>query len=407
MNGSAILSGSALQLTVDGVINQAGSAFLKTPMNVQTFTTDFTFQLTNGGADGFMFVLQNNSPTALGAYGANLGYGGIGKSVGIKFDLYDNGGEGGDSTGLYQNGQLPTLPATDLTPVAIDLHSGHLMKAHMTYDGATLVVNILDTLTQQLATQSYTVDIPTLLGSPNAYAGFTGGTGGQAVKQDILSWTYEPAVAIPAPNILTSNVSPMPATGVNSVTLTDAVAGAQIFYTTDGSIPTPAYSLYKSPIQIGRTTTINAIAVLNGVASPISTLTVTSSSSSVALTGMTLNGSSQISAINYNALFLFQDRTNQAGSAFNPTKVNVQSFIADFDFIFPQVDAYPTEADGLMFVIQNQGPNALGPYGADLGFTGIQKSVGIKLDIYNNDGEGSESTGLYLNGAQPTSRPST
>jgi hypothetical protein len=40
------------------------------------------------------------------------------------------------------------------------------------------------------ASQSYDVDIPTLVGGDYAYVGFTGGTGGLTVTQDVQSWRF-------------------------------------------------------------------------------------------------------------------------------------------------------------------------------------------------------------------------
>ena len=79
-------------------------------MNVQAFTTDFTFQLTDAVADGFTFILQNVGPAASGTGGSFLGFGGLGKSVAVKFDLYSNAGEGNNSTGLFTDGADATVP---------------------------------------------------------------------------------------------------------------------------------------------------------------------------------------------------------------------------------------------------------------------------------------------------------
>src|SRR5262249_58954743 len=104
---------------------------------------------------------------------------GIGKSVAVKFDLYNNQGEGVDSTGLYTNGAAPTnLGSIDLTPTGLNLHSGDVFQVNMTYDGATLSVTIKDTQTNTSATQNYTINIPTTVGGTTAFVGFTGGTGG-------------------------------------------------------------------------------------------------------------------------------------------------------------------------------------------------------------------------------------
>lgn len=53
-------------------------------------------------------------------------------------------------------------------------------------------------------------------------------------------------------------------TTAQSVTLAERTAGAPIYYTTDGSIPTTASARYTGPIPISTTTTINAIAEGNG-----------------------------------------------------------------------------------------------------------------------------------------------
>jgi hypothetical protein len=170
-------------------------------VDVSTFNTQFTFQLSAGSstADGFTFTIQGVGPTALGSRGGGLGYGpdhnggplGIAKSVAVKFDLYSNEGEGVDSTGLFSNGAAPTdIGSVDLTPTGIDLHSGHLFSVTMSYNGSTLAVTITDTQTGASATQSYTIDIPALVGGSSAYVGFTGGTGGLVATQDILSWTF-------------------------------------------------------------------------------------------------------------------------------------------------------------------------------------------------------------------------
>ena len=78
----------------------------------------------------------------------------------VKFDLYNNQGEGSDSTGLFLNGGAPTnVGSIDLSNSGINLHSGHVFNVLMTYDGATLKVTITDTTTNVSATQSYAVDI--------------------------------------------------------------------------------------------------------------------------------------------------------------------------------------------------------------------------------------------------------
>ena len=193
LNGAAALSGTRLRLT-NGGEGEVASAFFTSAVYIQNFTNDFTFQLTNATGDGFMFVFQNRGTSAMGQYGMDLGFGasakGIPRSVGIKFDLYNNAGEGDNSTGIFEDGRRPTTPAIDLTPSGVNLHSGDLFHAHMVYDGKTLTVTITDTKTGKTASQSYTVNLGQFLGGNTALVGFTGGTGSSSATQDILTWTY-------------------------------------------------------------------------------------------------------------------------------------------------------------------------------------------------------------------------
>jgi hypothetical protein len=188
LNGSAKMVGSAVQLT-DGRNNEAGSAFTKSRVDVRKFHSQFDFQLTAPNADGIAFVLQNVGANALGGTGGGLGYQGIASSVAIKFDLYNNAGEGINSTGLYTNGAAPQGGAVNLSGSGIDLHSGHVFRVNLGYDGTTLTVKITDTATNASATQTYAINIPGITGA-SAFAGFTGGTGGLTATQSILDWTF-------------------------------------------------------------------------------------------------------------------------------------------------------------------------------------------------------------------------
>jgi hypothetical protein len=211
------LPASVLELT-DGGFGEAGSAFLNNRVGVQNFNTTFTFQITPGTnpiADGMAFVIQGVGPTALGPPGGGLGYGldhpdpnfrGIGRSVAIKFDVFNNVGEGINSTGIFTNGRSPTVregglapgfpdATVDLTGTGIDLHSGDPFRVNLAYDGTTLTETITDTLTNAKFTTSYVVNIPGLVGSDVGYMGFTGGTGGLTAVQDVLSWTIQTTIS--------------------------------------------------------------------------------------------------------------------------------------------------------------------------------------------------------------------
>jgi hypothetical protein len=274
LNGSATnTDDSRLQLTT-GLTYQAGSVFYNTPTNIQSFTTDFAFQLSNAQADGFTFTIQNIAPTAIGGYGGSLGYGpnpyggttgGIANSVALKFDFFSNAGEGTDSTGIYTDGVTPTLPAVDMTSSGVLLTSGDSMAAHVTYDGTNLVLTLTDIVVNKVFTHTFPINIPATIGSNVAYVGFTGGTGGESSSQKILSWTFTSQSGS-----VTQTPTFSPAAGTymaaQQVTLSDATAGAIIYYTIDGSVPTTSSTVYSSPISVDSgSVTINALAQATGM----------------------------------------------------------------------------------------------------------------------------------------------
>ncbi len=176
-------------------MDQQGTVYTSQPVSVSGFSTQFQFQLVNPNADGITFTIQGDGPTTLApdpTGGGGLGVEGIANNVSIKFDLYNNNGEGDDSTGLYTDGATPDTPATDLTSSGIDLHSGDVFGVAMSYNGTTLDVTITDATTGASATQAYTVNIPSIVGGNTAYVGFTGATGGLTATQSILNWVYSP-----------------------------------------------------------------------------------------------------------------------------------------------------------------------------------------------------------------------
>ena len=332
LNGTADFDGSRLRLTHGGT-GETASAWYGTPVNVQAFKQDFSFQLTNPTGDGMTFVIQGVGTSAIGPGGPGLGYGaaspggngGIPNSVAVKFDLYNDFGEGVNSTGLYTDGASPTVPAQDLNIRGVNLHSGHVFNVHMTYDGTTLQMHIVDSVTFQRYSTSWTIDIPHTVGTAMAYIGFTGSSRAVTATQEILNWTFASQGAIN----------------------------------------------YRSGFRL-EGLSLNRNAVLNGA-----------------------------------RLRLTDGGTGETASAWYTTKLNVQSFAQQFSFQITN-----PEGDGITFAIQNSGSGtlAVGPGGPGLGYgatspggtSGIHKSVAIKFDLYNDFGEGVDSTGLYVNGASPT-----
>jgi Legume lectin domain/Chitobiase/beta-hexosaminidase C-terminal domain len=414
LNGASI-STTSLQLT-DGSLNEAHSAYFTNPVNIQSFTTDFDFQMLKATGEGFTFVIQN---TGLNSIGTWLGYGvspsgggaSIANSVAIKFSVTNDSGEGTDSVGIYVEGASPTVPANDLTATKVLLNSGHEIHVHLVYNGTNLVLTLTDSVSGATATETYPINIPAAVGANTAYVGFTGATSATAAAtQNILDWTYSvtPVVtSATATPVITPNGGVFASPTV--ATITDATAGAVIYYTTNGNVPTTASAVYTGPINVDVTGTIRALAAAPGeTVSSVASASFTVQSPGVTYPsgftsqGLILNGGA---VVNGSVLELTDGGSQEARSAYFSVPVNVQGFTTDFDF-----QLLNAKADGFTFVVQNQGPTAIGSVGGGLGYgapvTGagrsIANSVAVKFDIYNNSGEGADSTGLYEDGASPT-----
>ena len=103
---------------------------------------------------------------------------------------------------------------------------------------------------------------------------------------------------------------------------------------------------------------------------------------------------------------------NQGTTVFHNSNVPIDKFVTEFTFLI--TDVYPCNgimgADGFTFCFQSAGPDQVGPVGGGLAFgpdhksgtAGIPNSVAIKVDTWDNEGEGRSSTGIYFNGEAPT-----
>ena len=205
-NGAAYtitpVTGGVLTLTQSTLGTSARSAFYNKPVPLGPFNVGFVYQdASQNGADGVVFMLQNQGLTALGDPGGSLGYSGsslttpgIAPSAGLGFNIF-TGGQNGESS-LYQlsGGTLVTsVPTTNsVTPsTSVNLDSGDPIKVSLSYDGSN---NLTVTLSDSTAGSSYTNTFPvgslaTLIGN-TACMGFSGGDGGLNSTQRISNFSF-------------------------------------------------------------------------------------------------------------------------------------------------------------------------------------------------------------------------
>ncbi|GLC26112.1 hypothetical protein rosag_26250 [Roseisolibacter agri] len=203
-NGSAAVldGGSTLQLTPN-LGSQAGSAFFTTPLALDAgtaFTAGFRVSLqgTPTQADGIALVLQSDprGTAALGAGGGAIGYsssGAITPSVALTLQTYFN-----NDLAIGTNGQIGNIASTQMGNLGS--RSSNIFDVVLSYGGGVLTATAINAVD---AAESYTVsgnvNLASVLG-PQAYVGFTGGTGANAADQRILSYGFSVTQAtVPEP----------------------------------------------------------------------------------------------------------------------------------------------------------------------------------------------------------------
>jgi len=218
INGNAAQVGNVLRVTRD-TFSQAGSAFSTNTVALTSgaaFSTYFRFRFTNPGgacdfppdscgADGIVFAVQTVS-NSVGGVGGGIGYAGIANSVGVEFDNWFNSGIDINSNhvGIDLNGSVNSVASINIAEA--DLNGGDIWNAWVDYNSVTDLLEVRLTrsaVRPAAAILSYTVDLATVLGSTDAYVGFTSGTGAAFANHDILSWqlrdNYEPITPVPEP----------------------------------------------------------------------------------------------------------------------------------------------------------------------------------------------------------------
>lgn len=207
VGATAPTAGGDLRLT-PSTFNTGGAGYSTTAISLgagATFSTSFQFRMSQAAgidpADGFTFVVSK-ATAGLGGLGGGMGYAGVGNSVAIEFDTYNNGEVGGSNhVGVDVNGSLASL--VPVSPYGISgcefgnygaagcMSNGKIWSAFINYDGSTKKLNVSvqesGSALIQLITD-YVIDIGTALGTNDAYVGFTAATGSGYQNHDILSW---------------------------------------------------------------------------------------------------------------------------------------------------------------------------------------------------------------------------
>lgn len=232
----------------------------------------------DGGADGMAFLIRNPNSLPLGSTpgGANQGFGGITPSLIVEMDTYTNSlnpawdpvGNPADHVAILSNGSPSHNAASALAgPVAAvppnaNIEDGAYHDLRVTWDAATGEMEVyFDCLLRLEAT----VDMPALIGSDEAYYGFTASTGGLSNAHRVcdVQWNpFDPEV-LPASVALcpgaevtwtlpggATDILWAPAEGLSSVTASEVTLTATTAATYSVTWTDPCGITYSDEVEV-------------------------------------------------------------------------------------------------------------------------------------------------------------
>lgn len=207
VSGLPLFSGNSVELTSSAVNYTATSVWFNVPQSVGSFSASFTYTANPGGlpADGITFAIQDAGTNYLGANGGGLGYGSYGtRSAAVELNLY-SGSPAAPGTNFYKDGQTGqyNYGGPYLSTAPVNLLSGDPISVGLIYNSSlgTLVENLDDSIAGTSFSYTYTgVNLGSIIGGPNAYVGFTGGTGGGTSTQKISNFELDSTAVVPEPS---------------------------------------------------------------------------------------------------------------------------------------------------------------------------------------------------------------
>ncbi|WP_430412442.1 lectin-like domain-containing protein [Kordia sp.] len=305
------IGGDCFEIT-ENINNQSGAVWSGTPIDM---TSDFVIEFrgffgTNdaNGADGIVFILKNNPTPQIGNLGGGMGYEGIGSSLAVEFDTWQNNDLGDPffdhlaiiSTGVNNHNAGTNLAGpvqASATTTNIEDGAEHIIRIEW-----TAVTNTLDVYFDCALRLSYTGDVVNNIfsGISDAYFGFTGSTGGAANLQRVCFdyVSFANSLSLNDQNICSGNI-------VDSVDAT--VTGATTYTWTpiigvsNPTIPNPTFS---------------------PTATTTYTVSITNSCAEIIQESFTITIDSPPVANSISDFAVCDDLTNDGAVAFNFTNLN-------------------------------------------------------------------------------------
>jgi len=168
---------------------------LNNPFDIQ-FTANFDDS--DLGADGMVFVFQQVSNVVIGTDGEGIGFGGFSPSLGIEFDIYQNGNQG-DPTfdhiaiisegSVNHNSDLNLAGPVQASATDLNIEDGEDHIVQISWNPETQLLSVRFDCELRVETN---VDLVNDIfdGDPVVFWGFTGATGGQLAEMRLCLDPY-------------------------------------------------------------------------------------------------------------------------------------------------------------------------------------------------------------------------
>lgn len=183
------IGGGCYQLT-EGTLNNSGAIWYSNPIDLSvSFNIEFTanFGITDDGADGIVFVLQNNSTNELGGIAQGIGYEGMLSSLGVEIDTWNNTNLFDmveDHVAIVSNGDVNHSSPNNLVgpvtvlPSGANIEDGQDYLIQIQWDSTSQSMEVFINCVLTIALINYNIVDELFMGNPIVWYGFTSATGG-------------------------------------------------------------------------------------------------------------------------------------------------------------------------------------------------------------------------------------